>query len=158
MRRDLPSGRELFLRTHTLRLLRSFRHWTGRDLLVETGSPDELTERLYHHPAVVLSHGAEADPVINYGNEAALQLWETTWERFTTTPSRLTAEAVARDERARLLAEAADKGYLDQYRGVRISTTGRRFEIEGAIVWTVLDEAGRIAGQAATFDRWRYVP
>jgi len=151
---ELPTGQERFLRTHTLRLLRSFRHWTGRDLLVEAGSPDELAERLYHHPAVVLSHGMEADPLINYGNAAALRLWETTWERFAGTPSRLTAQAAAREDRARLLAEAAGKGYLDHYRGIRVSATGRRFQIEGAIVWTVLDEAGRITGQAATFDRW----
>jgi hypothetical protein len=147
-----------FLILHTRRLLRSFRHWTGRGLLSESGTPEELVERLYHHPAVVLSHGIEADPIINYGNAAALRLWETTWEEFTTTPSRLTAEPVAREERARLLAEAAKKGHLDRYRGIRISKTGRRFEIEGAIVWTVLDEEDRTVGQAATFDHWRYVP
>jgi hypothetical protein len=146
-----------FLILHTGRLLRSFRHWTGRDLLSGTGPPEVLAERLYHHSAVVLSHGTEADPIINYGNAAALRLWETTWEAFTATPSRLTAEPVAREERARLLAEAARKGYLDRYRGIRISMTGRRFEIEGAIVWTVLDEDDRTVGQAAMFDRWRYV-
>jgi len=147
-----------FLVLHTQRLLRSFRHWTGKELLSGTGAPEVLTGLLYHHPAVVLSHGTEPDPIINYGNAAALRLWESTWERFTTTPSRLTAETAAREERARLLAEAARQGYLDRYRGIRISMTGRRFQIEGAIVWTVLDEKDRAAGQAAMFDQWRYVP
>jgi hypothetical protein len=143
--------------THSLRLLRSYRHWTGRELMAETGPPEAVAERLYHHPAVVLSHGAEADPILNYGNAAALQLWEMTWDEFTKTPSRLTAEPVAQEERARLLVEAAKRGYLDHYRGIRISRTGRRFVVEGAIVWTVLDEDDRVIGQAATFDRWSSV-
>ncbi len=147
--------------THTLRLLRSFQRWTGRPLIPdggpESGPPEALAERLYHYPMVVLSHGTEADPVLNYGNAAALRLWEMTWDAFTTTPSRLTAEPVAREERARLLAEAARKGYAGGYRGIRISRTGRRFLVEGAVVWTVLDERDGVVGQAALFDRWTYV-
>jgi hypothetical protein len=158
---SLPRERLPFAVTHTLRLLRSFQRWTGRPLLSDAGPdgdpPDALAERLYHHPAVVLSHGTEADPMLNYGNEAALRLWETTWEALTMTPSRLTAEPVAQDERARLLAEAGKRGYLENYQGIRISLTGRRFLIEGATVWTVLDERDRIVGQAATFERWTSV-
>lgn len=152
-----PMAQEPFLVEHTQRLLRSFRHWTGRSLMPDTAPPVELAERLYHHPAVVVSHGAQADPILNYGNAAALRLWEMTWEAFTMTPSRLTAEPAARDERARLLAQAERHGYFENYRGIRIARSGRRFLIEGAIVWTVLDEGGRIIGQAATFDRWTYV-
>jgi MEKHLA domain len=153
----LPHDRMPFLVEHTQRLLRSFHHWTGRSLIPDTAPQGELAERLYQHPSVVLSHGAQADPVLNYGNAAALRLWEMTWEEFTRTPSRLTAEPAAREDRARLLAEAARDGYLDQYRGVRLSRSGCRFLIEGAIVWTVLDERDRVIGQAAMFDRWTYV-
>jgi len=156
-----PMPQEPFLIEHTQRLLRSFRHWTGRPLIPdagpESGTPEEMAERLYQHHAVVLSHGTQADPILNYGNAAALRLWEMTWEIFTMTPSRITAEPVALEDRARLLAEAAQHGYLDRYRGVRISRSGRRFVIEGAIVWTVLDERDGVIGQAAVFDRWTYL-
>jgi hypothetical protein len=52
------------------------------------------------------------------------------------------------------LAEVTKKGFIDHYRGIRISRTGRRFRIEGAMVWNILDEHDRYAGQAAAFERW----
>ncbi|MBI3812801.1 MAG: MEKHLA domain-containing protein [Nitrospirae bacterium] len=146
-----------FLNDHVACLLRSFRHWTGRDLLPTDGSPEELSRRLFRQPFVVISHGTEEDPILNYGNEAALSLWEMSWEEFTKTPSRLTAEPMNREERAKLLAEVAKKGFIDDYRGVRISKTGRRFRIDKAIGWNLIDEYGQYCGQAATFDRWTYL-
>jgi hypothetical protein len=62
-----------------------------------------------------------------------------------------------RDERARLLDRVSQQGYIDDYRGVRISKTGRRFMIEQATVWNLLDENGAPYGQAATFSQWRYL-
>jgi hypothetical protein len=79
------------------------------------------------------------------------------WEDFVQTPSRLTAEAPNRVERARLLAEVTARGYIANYAGVRISRTGRRFRIQAATVWNVVDESGAPSGQAATFDRWEWV-
>jgi MEKHLA domain len=152
-----PVTQRPFLIKHTLRLLSSFHHWTGRALIPDAANPERLAEHLYLHTAVVLSHGVGADPILNYGNAAALRLWEMTWEAFTTMPSRMTAEPAARDNRARLLADAANAGYLEHYQGIRVSRSGRRFLIEGALVWTVLDEQGGIIGQAAVFDRWTYL-
>ena len=40
------------------------------------------------------------------------------------TPSRLTAEPVAREERARLLDEVTRNGFIANYAGVRISSRG----------------------------------
>jgi hypothetical protein len=89
-----------------------------------------------------------------YGNAAALALWEATWEELTRTPSRLTAEAPERSERERLLAAVARDGFIDDYAGVRISRSGRRFRIRQATVWNLLDERGERCGQAATFAAW----
>lgn len=100
-----------------------------------------------------MSHGTEPDPVLNYGNRRALGLWETDWIDFTNTRSRLTAEPVHRDERARLLERTARDGFVDDYAGVRISKRGRRFRIEQAVVWNLVDAVGRRLGQAAAFDR-----
>lgn len=140
------------------RLLDSFCHWTGKELLARGGSVSEQAYRLFLSPSVVVSHGLEADPILNYGNQAALDLWEMTWEELTRTPSHRTAEPVSQEERARMLRIVEKQGYFDRYRGVRISATGRRFLVEEAIVWNVMDEQGQRIGQAATFSRWTRLP
>ncbi len=144
--------------TWSQRLLDSFRDWTGKELLARDGSVLEQAQRLYFAPSVVVSHGLEADPILNYGNQAALDLWEMTWEQLTHTPSRQTAEPVNQEERARMLRVVAEQGYFDRYCGVRISATGTRFLVEEAIVWNVMDEEGQRIGQAATFSRWTRLP
>ena len=58
------------------------------------------------------------------------------------TPSRLTAEAPNREERARLLAAVTTRGFIDDYSGIRISNTGRRFRIAQATVWNLLMNVG----------------
>ncbi|NOS78007.1 MAG: MEKHLA domain-containing protein [Nitrospira sp.] len=138
-------------------LLDSFRRWTGRDLLIRTGTPEVQAEALFAAPFVVVSHGTEADPILNYGNQRALDLWELSWAQLTSTPSRLTAEPMNRDERARMLAAAEKQGYYSGYRGIRISSTGKRFLVEDATVWNVVDGQGIRVGQAATFARWAMV-
>jgi len=140
--------------SHVQVLLDSFVRLLGRELVDRSGTAAEQAERLFHAPFVVVSHGTEADPILNYGNAAALRLWEMDWETLTRTPSRLTAEPVHRDERARLLARTRRDGYVDDYAGIRVSSTGRRFRIVQAIVWNLTDAAGGHCGQAATFDRW----
>jgi hypothetical protein len=159
-------------------IARSFKHWTGRNLLSagapvgdparsplarqaagpETGvSGAELAEQVFLAPFALVSHGTEADPVLNYGNQSALALWDMSWAELTRTPSRRTAEAPNREERARLLAAVTANGFIDNYSGIRIAKTGRRFRIAQAIVWNLLDEANRYAGQAAMFENWRFL-
>jgi hypothetical protein len=138
---------------HAELLRRSFHTLTGRDLLDPTLSTEAAAEALFHAPFVVLS----PDPILTYGNRPALELFELTWEELIRMPSRLTAEALDRAERARLLAQVAAHGFIDDYSGVRVSRTGRRFAIERATVWNLTDEAGRRCGQAATFREWRGV-
>ena len=75
----------------TQMIARSLKHWTGRDLLPGFFSPAELAEKVFHASFVLVSHGTEVDPVLNYGNQAALALCEMTWDELTRTPSRLTA-------------------------------------------------------------------
>lgn len=135
-------------------MLDSFATRVGRELIARDGDPLEQANRLYLASQVVVSHGTEADPVLNYGNRAALELWETDFAALTRMPSRLTAEPMHRDERARLLERTARDGFVDDYRGVRISSRGRRFLIERAIVWNLESADGEKLGQAATFDHW----
>jgi hypothetical protein len=140
---------------HTQILLNSFRRWTGRELFERGGTPEEEARRLAAAPFVVVAHGTESDPVLNYANATALKLWAMSWEQFTRTPSRLTAEPLHRDERARLMAQVTAHGFIDNYRGVRIASTGQRFMIEQAIVWNLIDAQEKYVGQAATFSSWQ---
>jgi hypothetical protein len=152
-----PNLHSDFIVNHTLCLARSFKKWTGRDLFQGNFSANELAQKIFDAPFVVVSHGIQADPVLNYGNRPALTLWEMSWEDFTRTPSRLTAEAPNREERARLLEAVTSKGFSDNYAGVRISKNGRRFRISRAIVWNLTTEGGECCGQAATFSEWKFL-
>ncbi|MCS6242740.1 MAG: MEKHLA domain-containing protein [Opitutus sp.] len=142
---------------HAKCLVRSYAHFTGRKLIQDQASDAELVQALDEAPFVVVSHGTEADPVLNYGNATALALWEMSWAEFTRTPSRLTAEAPNREERARLLAAVSAHGFIDNYSGVRISKTGRRFLITQATVWNLLTDDGQPCGQAASFNSWTWL-
>ena len=138
-------------------LLDSYRHWIGKDLIERTPNAKQQARLLFEASFVVVSHGAEPDPILNYGNQTALDLWELSWDQFIKTPSRLTAEADDRAERGSMLERARLNGYFDGYRGVRISSTGRRFLVEQALIWNVIDPAGSPIGQAATFSQWSNV-
>ena len=142
---------------HTRIIAQSLKHWTGRELLAGAGSAAERAESVFRAPFVLVSHGTEADPVLNYGNQAALALWEMTWAELTRTPSRLTAEAPNREERARLLAAVAKNGFIDDYSGIRISKNGRRFRIAQATVWNLISPTGQPCGQAALFAQWEFL-
>jgi len=72
-------------------------------------------------------------------------------------PSRRSAEPINQEERARILEQVRREGFSRGYRGVRISSAGRRFTIQNAIVWNLVDAAGEYLGQAATFDRWTFL-
>ena len=146
-----------FIVPHTQCLVHSFKKWTGRDLLPGNFPAGGLAEKIFNAPFVVVSHGTQADPVLNYGNLTALSLWEMSWDDFTRTPSRLTAEAPNREERARLLEIVTRQGFIDNYSGVRISKNGRRFEISRAIVWNLISASGEPYGQAATFSEWKFL-
>ena len=138
-------------------LLNSFRRWTGRELLERAGDPLYQAHALFLSPFVVVSHGAEEDPLLNYGNQMALDLWELPWDQFVQTPSRLTAEPINRAEREWMLEQAKVRGYLDTYRGVRITSTGRRFLVDNARIWNVVDAQGQRVGQAASFAQWTWL-
>lgn len=125
-------------------LASSFHRQTGQIL------PDEASA-LWHFPQPLVSHGTQADPVFQYANHAALILWELDWHRFTRLPSRLSAEPDPdiQSDRTALLQAALAQGYIDNYQGIRISASGKRFRISKTILWTVTGPCGEIHGQAA---------
>lgn len=138
-------------------LLDSYAYWIKQELIERTGTPQEQAERLFNCAFVVASHGTEDDPVLNYGNRAALNLWVMDWRQFTQTPSRLTAESAKREERAHVLEQVKTQGYISGYSGIRITSTGKRFLADPITVWNIRKPGGTIIGQGATFATWKYL-
>ena len=141
----------------------SFQRFTGQSILgaVETASLNDcdLAEMMFAAPQAIVSHGAEADPIFRYANAQALKLWEMDWDSFTRLPSRLSAEAAGdiQSDRDALLKAALTKGWVDNYTGVRISRTGKRFDIRNTVLWNVVDDKGMRHGQAAFIRDWRFL-
>lgn len=124
----------------------SYQRLTGKSLLEAYDA-----EGLWNAPFAVVAHGTEDDPVFFYGNRMALQLFEMSFDDFARLPSRLSAEPMGREARSALLERVSRQGFVDDYSGMRISSTGRRFMIANATVWNLLDEDGVYRGQAAAF-------
>jgi hypothetical protein len=142
-----------FILNQTERILSSYRHWVNKDLLPLSGDALLDARNVFQGPLVILS--ADTNNILNYGNQAALQLWQMDWPTFVHTPSQQTAEPEQRQARQALLQQVREKGYMDNYEGIRISSQGARFRIQGATVWNLLDRDGTYAGQAAAFSSWQ---
>ncbi len=125
---------------------------TGKSLV---GNSSDLRRALWDADTVIVAHGTEPDPVFFHGNQRALTLFEMDWAASVQRPSRLSAEPLRRGERARLMAQVTRDGCITDYAGVHISSTGRRFRIEQAVVWSLIDGDGVCRGQAAAFAHWR---
>ena len=142
---------------HARLMASSYQRLLGRELLPDCPDDAEFATRMFELPFVVVSHGTEAKPILNYANQTALDLWKMDWETLTQTPSRHTAEPMHRDERARMLDTVTRQGYIDDYAGIRIASDGSRFRIDQATVWNLVDSDGHHPGQAATFSDWHFL-
>lgn len=134
----------------------SYLRLAGRPLAPAKGG--DPVGALWAAPLAIVAHNTEPDPIFFFGNRAALTLFEMDFGSFTRLPSRFSAEPMLREERARLLERVTRDGLIEDYAGVRISRTGKRFRIANASVWNVTDAAGRAIGQAAAFAGWTALP
>jgi hypothetical protein len=153
-----PGPENGFRAAHARLLRNSFHRLTGRELIERAVPASDVGRTLYEAPFAVLAHGTGPDPTFIYGNRTALALFEVEWRELVTLPSRLSAEPVCQMERARLLEQVTAHGFIDDYSGVRISKTGRRFLIRRATVWNLIDETGTYHGQGAMFREWQRLP
>lgn len=128
----------------------SFERLTGKRL-VETPA-DPLA--IWMAPIAIIAHDTLADPRFFYGNRLTLLLFEMDADQLLGMPSRLSAEPQHRAERDSMFERVKAHGYIDDYAGIRISARGKRFRIENAWIWNLIDEDGVLHGQAAAFDQW----
>lgn len=151
---DIPVD---FLRLQTILILASYEKWFDTPLVPPGRDLQETMDRLFFAPFAVVSSNAAKDPLLNYGNEKALKLWELPWKTLTRTPGSQTAEPMHREERQKFLDTVQKDGFINNYSGIRISSTGQRFKIRQAQVWNLVDASGKFYGQAATFSDWEFL-
>jgi len=114
----------------------------------------QQAQALFAAPRVVLAHDGRSDPHLIYANARARALWRRPWAAMVGLASRLTAEPGERPGRALMLAEARQRQAIGGYGGIRIDSSGRRFQLRGARLWTLWDRHGQAIGQAASFSDW----
>ncbi len=157
-KRPIPSEENHFLSQHVALLRHSFRHWTKRELVAPAMGDQDAARHLFHAPFAVVSHDTANDPIFNYANQTALSLFAMRWEDFTSLPSHMSAESVEQPERQRLLDEVTSNGFIDNYSAVRIGRHGRRFLIENAVIWNLIEPStGVHKGQAALLRNWKFL-
>lgn len=90
-------------------------------------------------------------PYVQIGDLQAFieAIFEYDWDELTALPSRLSAEPMERHERQVFLDKVMHDGFVSEYRGVRVTKSGKRFWIERATVWQLMDANGVVHGQAA---------
>ncbi|WP_420869651.1 MEKHLA domain-containing protein [Cohnella ginsengisoli] len=115
-----------WLERHSRLLMDSYLNLTGKSLIDANLEP-RAAELLYEAPFALLSHGTEADPVLNYGNRTALSLWEMSWKTFTGMPSRLTAEPLEQSVREAFMENVRQKRIFRRIR--RRQNLGQRQEV-----------------------------
>lgn len=146
-----PSEANEYLADYVSYMLQSLHRFAQMELVEADVCDVERAQQAFAGDFFLVSHNARPDPKFVYGNRSALRLFEMTWAEFTNLRSKFSAEADAREERQRILARVETSGYCDQYSGVRISKGGKRFRIENAVLWNVMNGDNQRIGQAAVF-------
>ena len=126
--------------------------------LVRSSGIRLAAQELFVLDQVVLCHDGSEDPRFLYANRAALQLFSRNWEQMVGMPSRLSASANQRLSRREQLELARRQDKLENYSGVRVNSKGRRFQIRGARIWSLIDQERHYSGQAACFSQWWWEP
>lgn len=144
------------LKEHLQILNTNFKLYTNQDLIPNINNLD-LEESLYNAPFVLVSHDNSSDPIFNYANKKALDLWQMTESQFLNLPSRLSAEPENQFKREEILNKVLNQGYIENYEGIRINSKGERFIIKNVFIWNLYDNQNTFYGQAAKFEHWEFI-
>lgn len=153
-----PDASNQYCREHVSILLSNLKRWAGFDLAQEYNiSDEELGKGIFKATFCLLSSDLSADPVLNYGNQTALDLWEMTWDELTSTLSRDTAQPDRQSDRDELMRKVNEKNFVSGYSGMRVSKSGREFMIKNVTIWNLFDDNGKTYGRAAWFKDIEYI-
>jgi MEKHLA domain len=161
LREQLTDSQPIFfselLEKHCRLIIKSYERFLKKPLLIVDENCSVAKQVFETKVFACLSHTSDVDPIFNFANREALKLFEVSWEEMLILPSRLSAEPVNQTTREQLLEQVKKNGYIDNYSGIRISKNGRRFLIEGAVVWNLIDSQNVYHGQAAIFSNWKLI-
>ena len=144
--------------SHVNILVSSYESKTGREMMKLSKDQALRAQEIFNADFILLSHGIQASPILNYANKRGLQTWGIPWEKMTCMPSSKTAETgIDMTEREEFMRKVTKFGIVEGYEGIRISADKRRFKIKDAVVWNVHNSADEYLGQAAYFKEIEYL-
>ena len=152
-----PSENNSYLVEHVTLMEDSLQRLTGKQFTDFGLNRNNLAKNLYHAPFVIVSHNTDPDPIFNYANLTAQKLFEMNWVEFTSFASRQSAEVPNQAERAELMKAVTNKGFIENYSGIRISKNQRRFQIQDVLVWNLFNAENQYRGQAAFYQHWQFL-
>lgn len=141
---------------HNLLMVESYRRKLGKPIDID-GDLSQISRLLFEAPFAVLAHDAADEPRFNYANQAALDLFEGTWDEVIGMESRKSAdpEAEAQEDRQKLLKDTEEKGCSTGFSVWRRSLKGNRFQMHDAELWNVEAPTGKRVGQAVLVSHWQ---
>ena len=149
---SLSHSQNNYHQEHVSMMLKNLKRWTAYDLIEEYGfSADKLGEEIFNADFYILSHNNAIDPILTYGNNRVLQLWEISWEELTQMHSRDTAKPVEQIDRQALMDRVKEYNYVSGYEGIRVSKKGMEFKILDVTIWNLFSDNDDPYGQAAWF-------
>ena len=94
----------------------------------------------------IASH--DTNGFFNYLNKAALSLFKVTKDQVMGRSTTITAPKSEQKQRNELLNQVNSHGFIDNYKGIRVTSDGELFQIEDATIWNVVDKNSHKMGQA----------
>lgn len=134
------------LLTHLEIIKYSYTLLTSRDLPLS--SNDNLITAFDKCSFPIASHDNSSEPLFNYANRAALNLFKMTSKQMIGLPSKDSALPIDQDERSLILEQVIKYGFIEHYQGKRVASDQSIFHIQDATVWNLLDHEKKYYGQA----------
>ena len=94
----------------------------------------------------IASH--DTNGFFNYLNKSALSLFKVTNDQVIGRSTTMTAPKSEQKQRNELLNQVNSHGFIDNYKGIRVTSDGELFQIEDATIWNVVDKNSHKMGQA----------
>ena len=111
-------------------------------------------EQIYKAPFILLSHNKQTQqPKFCYANKKGLELFEYKWKEFIQTPSKNSVNENESENRKKLFKQVENKGFIEQYSGIRVSKNGKLFKIANVLVWNSPNKKY----QSALIKNWNYL-
>ncbi|KAL8496642.1 hypothetical protein ACS0TY_020363 [Phlomoides rotata] len=152
-----PASPEALTLAHWI--CQSYSFHTGAELFAtDSASSEAVLKTLWHHQDAILCCSLKAEPVFTFGNQAGLDMLETTLVSL----QDITLDKIFDDSGRKALysdfSKIMQQGFAHLPAGICMSTMGRHVSYEQAIVWKVFAaEESSVHCLAFSFVNWSFV-